>query len=180
MACNTNNLSIAGNLNGTTNDITRSYHTTIGYLASTTANISGIYDMSGGAHENVMGYNTAANIVGGKSGITSIYSDFFTNSKWNCYYDIYYKSNSNFVYTSRILGDATGEMGPFQNFTDPDGYVRPRASWYGDYGYFVDYDAVWFGRGGSWRDGIAAGVFDFSRSPGDASNLISFRVVLTP
>ena len=37
-----------------------------------------------------MGYTTGSSIgVGGASGITTLYSDFFTNSKWNKYYDKY-------------------------------------------------------------------------------------------
>ena len=41
-------------------------------VASTTNNYSGIYDMSGGAWEYVMGYTTGATTVGGTSGITSL------------------------------------------------------------------------------------------------------------
>ena len=40
---------------GTSEDILKPWNTSIGYLASTTGNISGIYDMSGGSWEYVMG-----------------------------------------------------------------------------------------------------------------------------
>ncbi|MCI8568304.1 MAG: hypothetical protein HFG48_03185, partial [Bacilli bacterium] len=46
---------------GTTSDITRPYNTETGYLASTTGNISGTYDMSGEAWEYVMGAMTDQN-----------------------------------------------------------------------------------------------------------------------
>ena len=39
---------------GTSSDLTQAYNTTTGYMASTTGNISGVYDMSGGCHEYVM------------------------------------------------------------------------------------------------------------------------------
>ena len=46
-----------------------SYNTSVGYLVSTTANISGIYDMSGGTIEYVMGVLTdsSSNFVSGRS-----------------------------------------------------------------------------------------------------------------
>ena len=68
---------------------TKMYNTTTGYTASTTNNISGVYDMSGGAHEYVMGYNLSAASVGDSSGLTSIYGDFFTNKTYEKYYDKY-------------------------------------------------------------------------------------------
>ncbi len=40
---------------GISSDITLPYNTETGYLASTTGNITGIYDMSGGSWEYVMG-----------------------------------------------------------------------------------------------------------------------------
>ena len=46
---------------GTTSDITRPYNTETGYKASTTGNITGIYDMSGGAWEYVAGYMPGSN-----------------------------------------------------------------------------------------------------------------------
>ena len=77
--------SIEGNKNGTTADVTLPYNTSIGYTASTTGNITGIYDMSGGAWEYVMGYNVNMSTVGGNSGLTSIYEDFFNNNHWEKY-----------------------------------------------------------------------------------------------
>jgi len=166
------------NLVGTATNVTLPYNTTTGYLASTTANITGIYDMSGGAHEYVMGYNESASSVGGSSGLTTIYGDFFTGTDWEKYYDKY-KSTSNVLYSNRILGDATGEMGPFGNVTDPDKITRARTSWYGDYSIFVTAADPWFNRGGAWASGDSAGIFVFS-STAEAITNISFRIVLTP
>ncbi len=41
-------ISIPENPNGTTADVTSLYNTPTGYMASTTGNITGIYDTSGG------------------------------------------------------------------------------------------------------------------------------------
>ena len=135
--------------------------------------------MSGGTYEYVMGYTTGASTVGGSSGITSIYSDFYTNSNWNKYYDEY-SSTSYTNYANRILGDATGEMGPFGSQVDPDNNTRRKSSWYGDYAYFVYSSYPWFYRGGHWSFGSSSGAFAFYGDAGGANSLIGFRVVLAP
>ncbi len=144
------------------------------YNQSTTGNISGVFDMSGGAWEYVMGYTTGASSVGGSSGITSLYSDFFTNSKWNKYYDKY-TSTSYTNYNNRILGDATGEMGPFAS-----NMGEYHSSWYSDYAYFVYSINPWFGRGDYCIGTSNAGVFYFSYYSGGGGTSHSFRVVVAP
>ena len=148
-------------------------------VASTTGNRSGIYDMSGGAWEYVMGYTTGASKVGGSSGITSIYSSFFTDNNYTKYWDKY-TSTTNTQYNNRILGDATGEMGPFGSEKDPDGTTRQKSSWYGDYAHFALSSNPWFLRGGGWQSGTVSGIFAFYYSTGGAFPYHSFRIILTP
>ncbi len=157
---------------------TVNYLNSLSNVASTTGNKSGIYDMSGGTWEYVMGYTTGASTVGGSSGITSIYPDFFTNSSWNKYYDEY-TSTTVHNYNNRILGDATGEMGPFGSQLDPD-TTRYKSSWHEDYAHFVDSSSSWFRRSGGWSDGVSAGAFAFSSYAIGSAAHISFRVVLAP
>ncbi len=176
-----NGTSIEGNKNGTTADVTRAYNTPTGYTASTTGNITGIYDTSGGAWEYVMGYNINANAVGGSSELTSIYGDFFTNRKWEKYYDKYSNAEVDASkYQTGLLGDATREMGPFGTVKDPDGSSRYRTSWYGDVASFVNPVYPWFERGGDWTYGVESGAFVFSYHSGGVYAYISFRVVLAP
>ncbi len=176
------NTSISGNEYGTTEDVTRDYTTEIGYTASTTGNITGIYDMSGGAWEYVMGYNVSANTLGGSSEITNIYSDFFESSAWGKYYDKY--SNpvvGSTQYQTGLLGDATKEMGPFGSVKDPDEGIRNRASWYSNYANFINPNVPWLLRGGNIYNGCTAGMFSFIYANGGIyTNNISFRVILTP
>ena len=179
-----NGTSIDGNRNeSTTLGVDGTY--TINYLnansgvASTTGNKTGIYDMSGGAWEYVAGYTTGASTVGGSSGITSLYPNFFSDSTYTKYWDKY-TSTTNTNYNYRLLGDATGEMGPFASEKDPDGGTRNKSSWYGDYANFVASFSPWFLRGGLWYDGSESGAFAFYYSTGGSITIGSFRVVLTP
>ena len=176
--------SIAGNRVESTNlGVDGTY--TINYLnqksvvASTTNNYSGIYDMSGGAWEYVMGYTTRATAVGGTSGITSLYSNFFTDSAYSKYWDKY-TSTAYTNYNNRILGDATGEMEPFGSELDPDNNTRPKSSWYKDYAYFAFSSVPWFARGGCWSNGTASGIFAFPIDTGGSNVSGSFRIVLAP
>ena len=148
-------------------------------VASTTSNYSGIYDMSGGAWEYVMGYTTGATTVGGTSGITILYSNFFSDSSYSKYWDKY-TSTINTNFNNRILGDATGEMGPFGNEKDPDTGIRYRSSWYKDYAIFANSSGPWIERGGSWHHGNASGIFTFGTTPGGTYINDSFRIVLAP
>ena len=135
--------------------------------------------MSGGAWEYVMGYTTKATTEDGTSGITSLYSNFFSDNTYSKYWDKY-TSTANTNYNNRILGDATGEMGPFGSELDPDGSTRYKSSWYKDYAYFADSSYPWFDRGGGWNSGAEAGSFVFGSNTGGTNTNISFRIVLAP
>ena len=148
-------------------------------VSSTTGNYTGIYDMSGGAWEYVMGYTTGASTVGGSSGITDLYADFFNDTNYTKYWDKY-TSTVNTNYNNRILGDATGEMGPFGSQKDPDGNTRYKSSWYGDYANFANASSPWFHRGGDWNNGTHAGDFAFHDYTGGTNTKLGFRVVLVP
>ena len=132
------------------------YNTSTGMLASTTGNITGVYDMSGGAYEYVMGnYNKIA----GDSGLTvsGVPADHI---------DIY----SGTSVSGSHLGDATGET----------------AGWYSDYAVFVNSSIPWFTRGGNFYDTMSyGGIFSFGLpingeySTGISKETHSFRIVLS-
>ena len=146
------------------------YNTDTGYLASTSGNITGIYDMAGGAHDQVAGY------LNGKTGSSGlIITDYDPK-----YFDIYNSASTATSFNYRILGDATGEMGPFKNFADADNYSRWHNSWYGDNSYFVESSYPWFRRSSGRHAGVLSGQFYFHRHSGDKDTDITFRIVLTP
>ena len=124
-----------------------SYKTNIGQ--STSGNITGVYDMSGGAFEYVMGnYNKTAGYSGlTVSGVPAEHIDI-------------YSGNS---VSASHLGDATGET----------------AGWYSDHATFVNSSSPWFERGGFNGPGVYSGVFNFNLYTGQGHTYYGFRVVLS-
>ncbi|MDD3391922.1 MAG: prepilin-type N-terminal cleavage/methylation domain-containing protein [Bacilli bacterium] len=171
------------------------YNTETGILASTTGNITGIYDMAGGTTEYVMALmedstNTETPLSGRNSsynsGFIGLYGDGsgslttginFPESK---YYDLYEYGTSGLQYQRGKLGDATKELTNFGKSTiSTDGSTRYVSSWYHNLGHFTSTLYPWFIRGGSYTYGADAGVFTFVNSYGSTSSAISFRQVLT-
>ncbi len=151
----------------------QSYNTSIGYLASTTGNISGIYDMSGGAHECIAGYSKH-NF--GLSGFTTSSFSVYDSK----YYDVYNEATNEKSYEYGILGDATKEVGPFYYFNDEDKMLRSHGSWYNDYSNFIDTSSSWFYRGGGYYNSVIGGSFYFGNYSGEVNPAVGFRIVLTP
>ena len=138
---------------------------TLGRNASTNGNITGIYDMSGGAWEYVMG-----NMVDGSG---NFYSSSSGLAKPDVkYFDSYAYSASAYIdHVRGKLGDATKET--LKTFGSETG------GWYGDYAYLPNGTSSWFSRGGGYNIGAYAGVFYFGRSTGWSYTNASFRSVLS-
>ena len=187
------------NKSGVTEDLTQPYNTSVGYSASTTGNISGVYDMSGGAWEYVMGVmldkqgtpmsgrNLKSNSgFNGSFGCSTCDSDTsglteLTNGKIfptdTRYYDVYAYAENDENFQRRILGDATGEMGAFA--TPKYGTIsRQIGSWYDDEAWIVYPSGPWFERGGGMSMGIGAGVYAFKHTFGCLWEDNGFRIVL--
>ncbi len=150
------------------------WNTENSFIASTTGNITGIYDMSGGAWEYVAAY--VADSSNDKSGL--IFQNLSDIDKK--YFDVYDNASAYNSYNKMILGDATGEMGPFNNYQDGDNNTRYHSGWYGDASVFADASWPWFARGGDNSNGIIAGQFDFDRNSGGIRVGHGFRIVLAP
>ena len=157
----------------------------LGTGASTTGTIYGIYDMSGGAYEHVMG-NMKVNgnskqmsgntsYVSNGSGFNGInYSGNDTEDSYDYpdgkYYDSYNYDDSAVIFNNRyIVGDATYEISKGNNQT---------SGWYSDNTNFVNTGFPWFRRGGQSTQGVNSGIFSFEAVKGGIDNSTSFRVVL--
>ena len=149
--------------------VTQAYNTPTGYLASTTGNITGIYDMSGGTHEYMASYKDGYGVNNGITATelakTQYFDKYSTNSTWTSF-------------NQKKLGDATGEMGPFYYYYDQDKGARVHNSWYNDTSNFVDSTVPWFYRGGNYDRGVLASQFFFANSAGGANDSLGSRLVL--
>ncbi len=139
------------------------YKTNVGQ--STTGNIYGVYDMSGGAYEYVMGnqLNESNEFYSSRAGFSST-----LDSK---YYDTYKHDSRNKSHARGKLGDATKET--LKTFGNESG------GWYSDYADFLTSNGSWFVRGGACGSSSYAGVFDFSRNTGVGFSYGSTRAVLS-
>ena len=133
---------------------------------STTGNIYGVYDMSGGAWEYVMG-----NMNNSSNAFYSSNAGFATALDAK-YYDSYkYDSSSNKTHERGKLGDATKET--LATFGNTSG------GWYSDYAGFPSSSYSWFLRGGGILNGANAGVFYFHYLDGGDDGGSSARAVLS-
>ena len=156
---------------GTDSSLTVLYNTSAGYRASTTGNITGIYDMSGGANEYM------ASFVDGSLGNSGFESDP-TITYGNKYFDKYASDCNASSYNKRILGDATGEIGPFYYYADYDGTLRNHSNWYKNSANFAAPATPWFTKGGYYMGGSGSGILNFDRSSGKNYTNTGFRIVL--
>ncbi|MDO4271681.1 MAG: hypothetical protein Q4C83_01700 [Candidatus Saccharibacteria bacterium] len=173
-------------------DTTRAYNGTIGQLASTTNNIYGIYDMSGGTLEYIMGNLTT------QDDVTESYStSIMQNPTKPPYVDLYkvsqgfgidtnnpgtkpaWSSSSSFQLSNNDVctwltcgGQALHETKRAQSVTS-DGQ-----SWGSDYSFLQYYVIRWSLRGGGTSNGSYAGVFYSGSGSGYDGNPYGSRVVL--
>ena len=163
---NSNHITGCGAAAGSAESSTcNAYNTATGMLASTTGNIYGVYDMSGGADEYTM--SNTVNTDG--TTMISSSSGFATTTYPNAkYYDKYSYNTSVSTRKRSKLGDGIKEV-----------YNGSRG-WYSDSPYLVSSGYPWFIRGGYYSSGSLAGVFYSNCDNGNARSDDSSRLVITP
>ena len=134
--------------------IVNTYETEKGQAASTTGNITGVYDMSGGVWEYVMAnYDNTINSSG------------FSSMPESKYYDLYATEDVSTACNSGICyGHALSET----------------LGWYSDYAYYVNELNPWIIRSGHYYYDVLAGVFYFNYSTGSANPNYGTRLVIIP
>ena len=153
--------------------IENTYNTSRGMLASTTGNIYGVYDLSGGAWEYTAGWDTLSS------------SSFITSHGKAIDGTVYFSTN----------GESDRTKTAYRNGTyDYDGekikevcrtgdgiketWISVSDSWFNDYSYCVASYLPFSVRGGVYDLEDAAGVFYSHSYYGDPFSYISFRAVL--
>ena len=197
---NNSNSFITGNGGGSTSASSDSgtinaYNTVKGVKASTTGNVYGIYDMSGGAYEYVAlfnskdddggfssyGWDTIGNITGIKSTVdSSTKLTSGTSTKYATKYDNKTTSSSSnsIIYTVGKIGDATKEVniGGSQSLSNITEYYN----WFSDCSYLTSSVYPVAIRGGSYDSGSLTGIFYAGDVDGYGYDRNSFRAVLVP
>ena len=165
------------NTKSTTKDLSK--------VSSTTGNIYGVYDMSGGAIDYVMGNivsNNGTTMMSGNStssnsGYTGIIYDRGNYTSYTGtynypetkYYDKYSYGTSSSQRIRSKLGDGIKEV-----------LNTSSLGWYSDISNLAYSYYPWFYRGGDFNGGSGAGMFISSYDFGNAYTIYSSRLVITP
>lgn len=174
---------LTGNSGGTANStyqsgISNYYYSTNGVKASSTGNVYGIYDLSGGAQEYVAAYNKSGdlNYVGGVDygkKMTDNAKD--TQNKYiSTEYITAYDNNSKtsngktITYTVGKTGDSTKEV-----------YINSAKNWFSANSNFANINTPFLYRGGFWNCTYTCAFF-LEHNSGLAETVTSFRIVLAP
>ena len=137
----------------------RAYNGTIGQLASTTNNLTGIYDMVGGGEEYVAAsYTSDTHLYKSSTG-------YFSQPANPPYVNTYNFDKLNGCTFTTCGGQALYEFDVYQHS------VVTRA-------YFVELSYPWFVRGGSWLDSYRTNLFSAYGANGYSGD--TFRVALAP
>ena len=154
-------------------DAGHAYNGRFGQLASTTSNVYGIYDMSGGGYEYV-----AASYTNDTHSYNSS-TNCFSQPAHPPYVNTYNFSNFNSCTYKTCGGQALYET----NLPDSDGSNQ----WNNNYSYFAKSSHPWFVRGGGYYFGsnaelfyANAGVFVDAGGSDASGNNTAFRVALAP
>ena len=147
----------------------RAYNGTLGQLASTTNNPTGIYDMSGGGWEYV----------------AASYSDNLNNSNTKAF-DLAahppYVNTYNFKNFNSCTYQTCGGQALYETHNGSNSYGTNNM-WLNQGAYFVGQygaDYLWFNRGGGGYNGSYAGLFFANSDPGGYNPYNAFRVALAP
>ena len=131
--------------------------------------------MSGGTYEFTAAYL--------KNYYTSI---GFTEDPESIYGEKYFDKYTGETYNAKILGDATGEMGPFYQYKDDDESIRYHNSWWANNSGFINNIYPCFVRGGLFINGFHASQNTFFAHKGndfnqswDDKKYYTFRIILT-
>ena len=155
------------------------YNTSEGQTASTTMNITGVYDMNGGAAEYVMGvlldsdgkprsgYN-----IGNNSGFNGKLEDGTEKT------DGLALPESKYYDSFTIIGENT-QVNLVTGCNGEKCYGTVEFSgWYNDYTMSIVPDSPWLSRGGIYDNGANAGLWYIGNSNGRAYVFASFRAVI--
>ena len=171
---------INGTSGNTANDGIYTWEQIEGQKASTTLNMYGVYDFSGGLWERTAGYVANGNSYLKANGASVAYDGDKLKTESTKYTTVYphgqednanidNSSSTNYKTNKYIYGDGIRETSTGGNDT---------TSWNTDYSYFQSLHYPFTYRGGRYWDSSSAGLFCFRRSNGYSDYYNGIRPVL--
>ena len=152
---------------------TNTYNTSKGMKASTTGNIYGVYDLSGGAWEYTANWDTLSSsswlTSNGKAVDGTVY---FSKGGSSDRTKTAYSNGTNDYYGEKVKTVCRSGDGIKETWVSSDN------SWFNDYSYFVYSGDPFSARGGIYFDEELSGVFFSLYYNGALHSVISFRAVL--
>ena len=166
-----------------TTTLGNAYNTTIGVKGSSTANVTGIYDLNGCVWERTAAYISNGN--GNLNTYGSSYANLTANvngyqtlsTKWATVYP-YNSSDRNTNNYNSYSGKKSTTYGFGDAVLETSTTGSDTTSWNGDYSYFPDTNLPLFVRGGTFGGSSPVGLFTFSTDIGFPNYDIGFRSVL--
>ncbi len=191
------NLNLSDLLNGSAQG---NWHSDAGKKASTTGNITGIYDMSGGSWERTASFVdngntnlvnnakslleeakttiTSENKANANTGHSTKYVTIYPNDENTSTNNSNTASQSNFAKNTKIFGDAIRETTGSKAGSNSSGWNTN--AWNSDYSRFAGYTTPVFLRGGIYDFNSKVGNFAFHCTTSKANTGDGFRAVLIP
>ncbi len=147
------------------------WNTEVGQGASTTQNITGIYDMAGGRFEYVF------DVMKLSSGSLETTNSGFVIYPNNKYYNTINYGTSQYDFSRSISGDAIKELSPTLS---SDAVYKNMTNWNNDFANYMNNSNSFIGRGSGSIHGENAGIFSFSILSGNSYSYVSTRSILAP
>ena len=149
---------------------TNGYNTSNGQQASTTGNVTGVYDMSGGSAEYTAAYVNNQNSNLNLYGFSIIESDAR-------YKDVYEAESSDSSQNYILSSPDNGKYGDAIYETSSNANSPNNNSWNSDWSDFPYKQWTFIDRGGAAKGDTIIGIFDFGKNTGSTRDFISFRLV---
>ena len=150
------------------NQVEGSWTTEQGQKSSSTGNVYGIYDLSGGTWEWTAGYIVLE---------TGNYQEYGKSLKGDSNeYKSKYEGTSSSYSTNYSNEGNVNRKGEGIWETSDNG--EETTSWNGDYSYFMNSTCPFIRRGGDWGNTSKTGIFAFVSDDGYSTRSVSFRPVL--
>ena len=151
--------------------LTNAYNTTNGMQASTTGNVTGVYDMSGGAYEYIAAY------INNENDNLNTYGETLVNADQK-YKDIYSVGSSDTNTNNYEVSTPSNKKYGDAIYETSSSGTASKLSWYSDYSDFPNKIYPFFYRSDKYIYKTNPGLFFYACMNGSSNKSSSFRLVI--